>query len=321
MNVFLAVVWDFNPTFFRIFGLDIRFYGLMWALTILIGSLFFFQFVRREGIPDKVADSIFLYGTLATIIGARLGHCLFYEPAHYLANPVEILKFRDGGLASHGAAIGLLIGLWLFSRRNKLPYLWSLDRIMIPVAIGGSLVRLGNLFNSEIYGRATDLPWGFIFVRNGETVPMHPTQIYEALCYLLLFFILCWLYYKKDMARRHPGLIFGVALIGTFLSRFLIEYVKLPQVAFEEGMRINMGQILSIPFIIVGVVMVVYGLRHKVVPPPLTSTAFFPKPVKKGADKPKPATSGNPKQTAPAKAAPKAGNKKPSVPGKGGKRK
>ncbi len=286
-NSFLSVVWDFDPTLAKIFGLDIRWYGLMWALAIAIGTLFFIQAVRREGLPSKVSDSIFIYGFIATVLGARLGHCLFYNPEYYLANPVELLNFRDGGLASHGAAIGLLIGLWLFSRQNKLPYMWSLDRIMVPVAVGGALVRLGNLFNHEIYGGPTDLPWGFSFVENlgawmkgAEPVHgafSHPTQIYEALCYLLLFGILCWLYYKKDMARRRPGLMFGVALIGIFLSRFLIEYVKNPQEAFEENMVINMGQILSIPFIIAGVVMIIYGMKHKATPPPLADKSFWSK--------------------------------------------
>lgn len=280
MNGFLAVSWNFDPTFFTIFGLDIRYYGLMWALAILIGALFFIQFGRLEGLPDKVADWIFVYGAIAAVLGARLGHCLFYDPGYYLANPLQILNFRDGGMASHGAAIGLLLGLWLFSRKMRLPYLWSLDRVMIPVAIGGALVRLGNLFNSEIYGRETDLPWGFIFERNGETAAMHPTQIYEALCYLLLFFILCWFYYRRDTGRRYPGFMFGVGLIGIFLPRFIIEYVKWPQVAFEEGMRLNMGQLLSIPFIIAGVVMIIYGLKHKQTPPPLADKSFFPKAAK-----------------------------------------
>lgn len=286
-NVFLTVVWNFDPTLIRPFGLDIRYYGLMWALAILIGSLFFVQFVRREGLPAKVADSIFIYGVLATVIGARLGHCLFYDPMFYLANPVEIFKIRDGGLASHGAAIGLLIGLWLFSKKNKLPYLWSLDRIMIPVGIGGALVRLGNLFNHEIYGHETDLPWGFQFITNLSawqkgadpiyTAPSHPTQIYEALCYMALFLLLCWLYYRKDTARRHPGLMFGVALIGVFLSRFLIEFVKNPQTDFENAMMLNMGQWLSVPFVLLGIYMIIYGIRHKVTPPPLADTSFFPK--------------------------------------------
>lgn len=133
------ITWDFNPVFFSIGSLDVRYYGLMWALALLIGAWFFDNFVKREGLPRKVSESIFLYGTLATILGARLGHCLFYEPAYYLARPWAIItEFRNGGMASHGAAIGLLIGLWLFSRRNRLPFVWSLDRIMIPVGIGGA---------------------------------------------------------------------------------------------------------------------------------------------------------------------------------------
>lgn len=301
MNGFLVVRWNFDPELVNIFGLEIRWYGLMWALAILVGSLLFVQFVRREGLKSKVADSIFIYGTLATVIGARLGHCFFYDPGYYIANPLQILNIRDGGLASHGAAVGLLIGLWLFSKKNKLPYLWGLDRIMIAVAIGGTLIRLGNLFNSEIYGHATTLPWGFIFERNGETVPKHPTQLYEALCYFLLFFLLCFLYYKKDLARRRPGLIFGVALIGIFLSRFFIEFVKEVQVDFENNMFLDMGQWLSIPFIILGVVMIVYGLRHKVTPPPLADPSFFPK----RKDKNKTAAKAGPKTETKAKAEPK----------------
>ena len=141
-NQFLTVVWHFNPTFIRIGSLDIRWYGVMWAIAIGLGAFFFVQFCKREGLPAKLADSIFIYGALATIIGARLGHCLFYEPGYYLANPLKLLAFRDGGMASHGAAIGLLIGLWLFSRKNRMPYLWSLDRVMIPVAVGGAFVRM-----------------------------------------------------------------------------------------------------------------------------------------------------------------------------------
>ncbi len=278
-NQFLTVVWHFNPTFIRIGSLDIRWYGVMWAIAIGLGAFFFVQFSKREGLPAKLADSIFIYGALATIIGARLGHCLFYEPGYYLANPLKLLAFRDGGMASHGAAIGLLIGLWLFSRKNRMPYLWSLDRVMIPVAVGGAFVRMGNLFNHEIYGHPTDRPWGFRFIENvnawmngAEPVygpPSHPTQIYEALAYLVLFALLCYLYYRKDAGRRYPGLLFGVGLIGIFLSRFLIEYVKNDQVDFEATMFLNMGQWLSVPFIIAGIVMIVYALHHKQTPPPL----------------------------------------------------
>lgn len=258
MVKFLAVTWDVNPVFFRIGSFEVMWYGLAWMLAILIGALYFINFTKREGLNPKLADSIFWWGTLATIIGARLGHCFFYEPMHYLQHPLEILNIRQGGMASHGAAIGLLLGLYGFSRRGRLPYIWSLDRIMIPVTIGGAIVRMGNLINSEIYGRATDLPWGFIFVRAGETQPMHPTQIYEALCYLVTFGILIYLYYKKDMGRTRPGLLFGVGLIGVFLTRFFIEFIKNPQVESEADMVINIGQTLSIPFILVGILMIMW---------------------------------------------------------------
>ena len=268
------ITWDFNPVFFSIGSLDVRYYGLMWALALLIGAWFFDNFVKREGLPRKVSESIFLYGTLATILGARLGHCLFYEPAYYLARPWAIItEFRNGGMASHGAAIGLLIGLWLFSRRNRLPFVWSLDRIMIPVGIGGAIVRLGNLFNSEIVGRVTDVPWGFRFLRLYPGVPVeqvplqHPTQLYEAVCYLLTFGVLTWLYYKKDTARRHPGVLFGIGLIGVFLTRFFIEFIKLDQEAFEQGMLLNMGQLLSIPFILLGIYMIYRGMHRSPVDP------------------------------------------------------
>ena len=221
----LSIVWDFNPVFFRIGDFDIRYYGLMWALAILVGAKLFNNFCKREGLPSKVSESIFIYGTLATIIGARLGHCLFYDTMEYLSRPWTIITgFRDGGMASHGAAIGLLIGLWLFSRKNKLPYIWSLDRIMIAVGIGGAIVRIGNLFNSEIFGTATTLPWGFEFVRSvkwvNEFAPqaVHPTQIYEALCYVATFALLAWLYYRRDLARRRPGVLFGIGLRGIFLT-------------------------------------------------------------------------------------------------------
>ena len=192
----------------------------------------------------------------------------------YLSKPWTIITgFRDGGMASHGAAIGLLIGLWLFSRKNKLPYVWSLDRIMIAVGIGGAVVRLGNLFNSEIFGMATTLPWGFEFVRSAKWVnefapaAVHPTQIYEALCYLATFGLLCWLYYAKDMARRRPGILFGIGLIGIFLTRFFIEFIKTEQEAFERGWLLDMGQWLSIPFILLGIYMIYRGATQPEVVP------------------------------------------------------
>lgn len=265
----LSIVWEFDPVLFSLFGLEIRYYGVMWMLAILMGAKFFENFCKRESLPDSVSDSIFLYGTLATVIGARLGHCLFYDPVGYLSQPWTIITgFRDGGLASHGAAIGLLVGLWLFSRKNKLPYIWSLDRIMIAVAIGGAAVRFGNLFNSEIFGCATTLPWGFEFHSSNlwqayyQGMAMHPTQIYEALCYIITFVVLAWLYYRRDMATRRPGLLFGIGLQGIFLTRFFIEFVKLDQTSFEAGWTLDMGQWLSIPFIILGVYIIWKSCRN-----------------------------------------------------------
>lgn len=261
----LAVIWDVNPVFFSIGSLEIRYYGLSWAIGLAIAALLFHNMMKREGYSEKMFDSIFWYGIIATIVGARLGHCLFYEPEYYLANPLQILNIREGGLASHGAAVGLLLGLWMWSRRHKMPYIWSLDRISIAVPIAGAFVRLGNLMNSEIYGTETSLPWGFVFVRNGETMPKHPTQIYEALCYLLIFAAVMWMYYKKDIARKRPGVIFGFFLITLFGSRFFIEYIKNPQVDFEQGMNLLMGQWLSIPFIIAGIAILWRALRKPAV--------------------------------------------------------
>lgn len=263
----LSVVWDVDPAIFSIGSLEVRYYGLTWAFTFLVGLWFFHNFIKREGLSPKLLDSLFWFGILSTIIGSRLGHCLFYDPEYYLSHPLEILNLRKGGLASHGAALGLLTGLWLFSRYKKMPYIWSLDRIMFPVTLGGAAVRLGNLMNSEIYGMETDLPWGFIFVRAGETMPKHPTQIYEALCYIITFLILVWLYYHKNAGQRRPGILFGVGLIGVFLSRFFIEFIKNPQESFEEGWTLDMGQWLSIPFVILGVWIIVRALRRPPVEP------------------------------------------------------
>ncbi|MCC8089306.1 MAG: prolipoprotein diacylglyceryl transferase [Rikenellaceae bacterium] len=254
------VTWDVDPAIFVVAGREIRYYALLWVLSLIVGWYLMGKMMKREGLGEKTLDSIFWYGVISIIVGARLGHVFFYEADYYLTNPYKILYIWEGGLASHGAAIGLLIGLWLFSRKNKLPYIWSLDRIGIPVAIGGAAVRIGNLFNSEIYGTVTEKPWGFIFAQNGETLPMHPTQIYEAIGYLIIFIILYWMYFKKDLARRIPGLMFGFFILSLFLTRFIIEFVKNPQEEFEQDMIINMGQILSLPFILAGAVILIWSI-------------------------------------------------------------
>ncbi len=262
MNL-LYIDWNIDPVLFTIFGLEIRYYSIMWVAAILIGAKFFDYYCKREGLKQEVSESIFIYAGLGTILGARIGHCLFYEPETYLMRPWAIItEIRNGGLASHGAAIGIIIGIWLFSRRNKLPMLWAFDRIMIPTGLGGALVRFGNLFNSEIFGTETTLPWGFRFLRSAEwnsvyaPAACHPTQIYEAICYLITFAVTYVMYFKYDAARRRPGAMFGVGLIGIFLSRIIIESIKNIQVGFEANMRLNMGQWLSVPFVLFGIYMI-----------------------------------------------------------------
>ena len=258
--IFAAINWDMNPEIFRIGNFAIRWYGLLFASGFFFGYLIFLRFFKKEGLSVELLDKLTIYMALGTVLGARLGHCLFYEPAYYLNNPVEILKIWQGGLASHGAAIGILLALWLFIRKHKKPFLWIIDRIVVVVALAGVFIRLGNLMNSEIYGIETSLPWGFIFIRNLEVVPKHPTQIYEALSYLLVFLLLIWIYYKTD-GKPHRGILFSLFLILVFGMRFLIEFIKEDQVAFESGMALNMGQWLSIPFILMGVLILLLYRR------------------------------------------------------------
>ena len=268
MTNLLSIVWDFNPVFVTIGSFEIRYYSLMWAAALLVGAWIFSYFCKKEGRPQSLSDSAFLYIALGTMLGARLGHCLFYEPEYYLLKPWAIItEIRNGGLASHGATIGIIVSIWLCSRKNRVPVMWMTDRLGVIAPISGALIRFGNLFNSEIIGHQTDMPWGFKFMRLHRGLPVeqvpacHPTQLYEALCYILTFLVLWWMYNKTEAPRRR-GLMFGVALIGIFLTRFFIEFVKINQVAFEEGMTLNMGQWLSVPFIIFGVASVWYALSH-----------------------------------------------------------
>ena len=270
LNDFLYVVWDCDPVMFSIGSVELRYYGLAWALTLLLGERFFTAFARREGFGPQIVETGFLWIAFGAVIGARLGHCLFYDFSYYISHPIEIITgLRDGGMASHGSALGMLFGMWVTSRKYKMPYVWWLDRIMIPVAIGGAMVRIGNLINSEIVGSVTDVPWGFKFLRlypgvAVENVPVqHPSQLYEALCYIITFVILMWMYYKKDVARRRAGMMFGVGLIGIFVTRFFIEFFKVNQEAFEEAMALNMGQTLSIPFILLAAWVLWQGAKGR----------------------------------------------------------
>ncbi len=265
------IIWNANPEIISN-PISVRWYGMMFALGFLIGYEIVARMFRHEGAPERWLGILLMWTLAGTVIGARLGHVFFYEWEYYGAHPAEIIKIWNGGLASHGGTIGVIIGVLCFSFfTTKRSPLWTFDRLVIPIALVGAMIRTGNLMNSEIFGGPTTLPWGMWFVRSREWHAMyegiacHPTQIYEALCYLTLFAILMWMYWKKNLESR-PGLIFGVFLIGIFLPRFLIEFIKNDQVAFEADMILNMGQLLSIPFILLGVGMVVYAMMRPKVP-------------------------------------------------------
>lgn len=261
------IIWDVDPNIFSIpqdvpviGGFSVRWYGLLFAMSFAVGYVIMQRIFKNENISNKVLDELTTYMIIFTIVGARLGHCLFYEPEYYLSHPIEILEVWKGGLASHGAAIGIITGLYFFSRKNKKPFIWILDRIVIVVALSGFFIRTGNLMNSEIFGDVTTLPWGFIFKRyyiHSYTLdPRHPTQIYEALSYLTIFIILFRGYWKKK-GNIKPGILFGWFLVLVFGVRFFIEFIKVPQVGFEEHMLLNMGQLLSIPFVALGIYMII----------------------------------------------------------------
>lgn len=318
LDLLTSIDWSVDHTAFTVLGREIRWYGIFWATGVLLCSIVVQKMFANEKYPEKWFDSFFMYILVGLIIGARLGHCLFYDPVYYLSNPLDLLKVWEGGLASHGGAIGMVTGICLFSLKitnqkinwkylgiaalvgmvvgrvghallnldepfsiidmtnttmlgaiimglsigvlvalvyNSNPMcIKMLDRLVVGVAIGGAFIRLGNLMNSEIYGGHTTLPWGFNFLKDpawhaAGALPSHPTQIYEALIYFITFIVGMYLYWKTD-AKQRIGLILGISLIGIFGSRVLVESIKNVQEAFESDMLLNMGQVLSIPFVL-----------------------------------------------------------------------
>lgn len=261
LNVINVIYWNVNPGF-TVWIFHPRWYGLLFAGSFIVGYLLMEKFLKWEKKDLKFLESLTMYMVVGTVVGARLGHCLFYEPAFYLSHPLEILFIWKGGLASHGAAIGILIALWFAVRKRKdISYIWTLDRVVVVVALAGFFIRLGNFFNSEIYGVQASVPWAIVF-QSVDNVPRHPVQLYEAICYLAIFFYL-FFYYKKYKEHTREGYIFGMFLILVFTARFIIEFWKEHQAAFELPLGLDMGLVLSIPFIIAGILIVIWSYRKK----------------------------------------------------------
>jgi prolipoprotein diacylglyceryl transferase len=273
-NLLLYINWNPDPEIFKIFGFPIRYYGILWAVGIALAYMVVQWEYRQKKIDDKIFEPLFLYCFFGILIGARLGHCLFYQPEYYLNHFVEMIlpiKQLPGGgwkfigyegLASHGGTLGLMIALALYARKMKMHYIDVVDMIAVATPITACCIRLANLMNSEIIGKPTDVSWAFIFERVDE-LPRHPAQLYEALAYLALFFVMIYLY-KRGGKLIHRGFFFGLCLTAIFTFRFFVEFLKENQVSFEDGMTFNMGQWLSIPFIVIGAYfMFVYGKNKK----------------------------------------------------------
>jgi phosphatidylglycerol:prolipoprotein diacylglycerol transferase len=277
MSTLLSIHWNVSPEFFSLGPISVRWYGLMFALGFLAGYQIMYKMFKFESSNTEWLDTLFIYTIVATIVGARLGHVFFYGWSYYSQHLIEIFlpiaKGESGykfvgyqGLASHGGGIGIVLAIYFYSKNvTKRSMLWTLDRLIIPTALVGAMIRTGNLMNSEIYGVPTNLPWGFIFDRNHETLAKHPTQIYEALGYLIVFALSMWMFFKTKELKDRPGFIIGFGFAGMFLTRFFVEFIKENQEAFEAGMILNMGQILSIPFILAGAYLMIRAMRNPVV--------------------------------------------------------
>ena len=271
MNHLTYISW--NPNIAIDLGFfQLRWYSFFWLIGLVLAYFIVKKLYKDKGIKDELFDPLFIYCFLGILIGARLGHCLFYEPGYFLSSGTHIIemflpihKMNDGswvftgyeGLASHGGTLGLMIALFIYCRRNKVGLWTVLDFIAIATPITACCIRLGNLMNSEIIGKVTDVPWAFIF-KQVDDMPRHPGQLYEAIVYLIFFFV-GWAFYRKWPKKTGTGFFFGLCLTLIFTARFFIEFTKVNQVDFEEGMFFDMGQLLSIPFIIIGILCMIGG--------------------------------------------------------------
>ena len=267
MNTLSYILWNPDLVAFHIGSFSLRWYSLCWLLGLLAAYLIVRRLYKEQKIRPELFDPLFIYCFVGILIGSRLGHCLFYEPGYFLSSfkhmvemilPIRFLA--DGswrftgyeGLASHGGTIGLIIALWLYVRRTKVNLWRVLDNVAIATPVTACLIRLGNLMNSEIIGKVTDVPWAFVFERV-DMLPRHPGQLYEAVAYAVFFFV-GWYFYRKRPERVGTGFFFGMCITLIFTARFFIEFTKDIQEAFEASMALNMGQLLSLPFIALGLV-------------------------------------------------------------------
>lgn len=255
--------WNADPIFLQLGPIAIHWYGVLFAAGFLIGYYLMQRMYRKENRPTNQLDELLTYIFIGTVVGARLAHTLIYEPDYYLAHPIEILEVWQGGLASHGGGLGVLLAIWYFIRKHpENTYLWVADRLVIPTALTGCFIRLGNFMNSEILGNPTDGTWGVVFQRV-DSIPRHPAQLYESICYLFTFLILLACYHKGK--GKQSGFLFGLFMILIFVARFAVEFFKTPQADYEAGFEISVGQWLSVPFILLGIIMLVrsYKIRQK----------------------------------------------------------
>jgi len=248
----MIIHWNASPEIFHLGPIVLRWYGLLFAVGFALAYRLGRKLYRQEKVPVELVDSVLIYTVVGTVIGARLAHCLFYEPDYYLENPLEILMVWKGGLASHGAILGILASLAIFYWKHRRPsFPWMADMVCVTGPIAGAFIRLGNVMNSEIYGKPTSGDWGVIFERLNEgPIPRHPTQFYEAVIYFIIAAIL-WAYYQKKR-NLGSGACFGLMIALVFGTRFFVEFFKVNQEDFDMGLPINMGQLLSIPFFAVG---------------------------------------------------------------------
>ena len=273
IHMITYITWNISPDIFTIpeimgFGpFTVRWYGLLFAAGFLIGQQIMAHIFKKEGKPLEDIDSLTLVMVASTVLGARIGHFLFYEPSILYKNPLEVILPPYAGLASHGALVGILFGLWLYTRKRQSTgqtFLWLTDRMVILVALAGAFIRFGNLMNSEIVGTVTGMPWGMVFMQNMEfsQYPRHPAQLYESISCLILFFILFSLW-NKYKANTPPGRLLGLFLVWIFGLRFMYEFLKENQVQFEDSLPLNMGQFLSIPAVLLGIYLIVQSTKSK----------------------------------------------------------